>query len=324
MNYLNKLYRERACNIISPKVSVLIPVHNTELFLSNCLKSVISQTLNEIEIICVEDASEDRSGLLLRRYAEKDSRIRIIWHNKNEGTHKTRKDAVLSAKGKYIMFLDSDDELFPNACEVAYNAIDSNNTDAVQFGVQSIDSKGNYIATNSWLITEYTDRIDNNWLYLYDREQIKSWEIWNKIYKADLCKDAFKQMDDDYLIIAEDVYFVCVYGYLAKSISMIEDVLYKYRQGFGIWSGIQRKISLEKFKVILSQKKALDAIQRFFKTKPDAKKFELIIQRRVKTQMLRMCLLWLHNGLQDVDKEAGLQLIAETWGNKSTTAKNIP
>ncbi|MBQ3366885.1 MAG: glycosyltransferase family 2 protein [Acidaminococcaceae bacterium] len=301
---------------MSPKISVLIPVHNTELFLANCLKSVISQTLNEIEIICVEDASEDHSGLVLKRYAEKDSRIRIIWHNKNEGTHKARKDAVLVARGKYIMFLDSDDELFPNACEVAYNAIESNNTDAIQFGVQSIDSKGNYIATKSWFITEYTDRIDNNWLHLYDRKQIKSWETWNKIYKADLCKNAFKQMDDDYLIIAEDVYFFCVYGYLAKSISMIEDVLYKYRQGFGIWSGIQGKISLEKYKILLSQKKALDAIQRYYKTKPDAKKFEPIIQRRVKTHFLRLSLLWLHYGLQDTDKAEGLQLFAETWGNK--------
>ena len=301
---------------MNPKVSVLIPVHNTELFLANCLKSVITQTLHEIEIICVEDASEDNSGHVLRRYAEKDPRIRIIWHNKNEGTHKARKDAVLSAKGKYIMFLDSDDELFPNACEVAYDAIERNNTDAVLFGVQSIDAKGNYIATKSWFITENTDRIDSNWLYLYDREQIKSWESTNKIYKADLCKNAFKQMDDDYLIIAEDVYFFCVYGYLAKSISMIEDVLYKYRQGFGIWSGIQGKINLEKFKLILSQKKALDAIQRFYKTKPDAKKFESIIQRRVKIHFLRLSLVWLHYRLQDTDKAAGLQLVAETWRNK--------
>ena len=299
-----------------PKVSVLIPVHNTELFLANCLKSVISQTLHEIEIICVEDASEDHSGLVLRRYAEKDSRIRIIWHSKNEGTHKARKDAVLSAKGKYIMFLDSDDELFPNACEVAYDAIERNNTDAVLFGVQSIDAKGNYIATKSWYITENTDRIDNNWLYLFDKEQIKSWETTNKIYKADLCKNAFKQMDDDYLIVAEDVYYFFVCGYLAKSISIIEDVLYKYRQGFGIWSGIEEKISLEKFKLLLSQKKALDAIQRFYRMKPDSKKFELIIHRRVKKHFLLQSLFWLHYSLRDKDKATGLQLFAETWGNK--------
>ena len=301
---------------MSPKVSVLIPVYNTELFLADCLNSVISQTLNEIEIICVEDASEDHSGLILRRYAESDPRIRIIWHNKNEGTHKARKDAVLTAKGKYIMFLDSDDELFPNACKVAYDTIEGNNTDAVQFGVQSIDAKGSYVATKSWLITEHTERFYNNWLYLYDREQIKSWEMWNKIYKSDLCKNAFKQMDDDYLIVAEDVYFFCVYGYLAKSISMIEDVLYKYRQGVGIWSGIQEKICLEKFKLILSQKKALDAIQRFYKTKPDAKKFELIIHRRVKKHFLLLSLKGLHHSLQDTDKAAGVQLFAETWGNK--------
>jgi len=304
------------CDIMTPKVSVLIPVYNTERFLSYCLDSVINQTLREIEIVCVEDASTDHSGIILKRYAAKDSRISIIWHEKNAGLVKSRKDAVLSAQGKYIMFLDSDDELFPNACEVAFNAIENNKTDAVRFGVQSIDFKGMFKATSKSLHAERIDKIeDKNWLYLCQKEWIIGWTIWNKIYNANLCKIAYKQMEDGYLVMAEDVYFFFVYGYFAKSFSMIEDVLHKYRQGLGIWSGIQKRISLEKYGILLSEKNALDAILRFYETKPDVDKYELIIAKYVKDNFLRQSILWWHNNLPDQDKAVGLQIFSEIWGN---------
>ena len=299
-----------------PKVSVLIPVYNTERFLSYCLDSVIQQTLGEIEIICVEDASTDHSGIILKRYAARDSRIRIIWHEKNAGLVKSRKDAVLSAQGKYIMFLDSDDELFPHACEVAYKAIENNKTDAVRFGVQKIDSRGLFKETGTFLQTERLDRVeDKNWLYLYQKELIKGWTVWNKIYDANLCKTAYRQMEDGYIVIAEDAYFSFVYGYFAKSFSMIEDVLHKYRQGFGIWSGIQKCISLEKYRTLLSEKKALDAILRFYETKPDTDEYEPIITKHVKTAFLQHSILWWYDNLQDQDKAAGLQIFTEIWGS---------
>ena len=301
---------------MTPKVSVLIPVYNTERFLSYCLDSVIQQTLGEIEIICVEDASTDHSGIILKRYAARDSRIRIIWHEKNAGLVKSRKDAVLSAQGKYIMFLDSDDELFPHACEVAYKAIENNKTDAVRFGVQKIDSRGLFKETGTFLQTERLDRVeDKNWLYLYQKELIKGWTVWNKIYDAHLCKTAYRQMEDGYIVMAEDVYFSFVYGYFAKSFSIIEDVLHKYRQGFGIWSGIQKSINLEKYRILLSEKKVLDALLRFYETKPNANEYELIITKHVRDAFLRHSVLWWHKNLPDQDKAAGLQIFAEIWGS---------
>ena len=303
---------------MKPILSILVPVYNTERFLSTCLDSVVSQTLKDIEIICVEDASIDYSKIILERYAKKDSRIRIIWHEKNAGLVKTRKDAVLSAKGKYIMFLDSDDALFPNACEIAYKAIENNKTDAVQFGVQHIDFQGKCITADPAFQIENSNRHeDDNWLYLYDKGLIKSWMIWNKIYNAELCKKAFGQMEDDYLVLAEDAYFLFAFGYYAKSLSLIKDVLYKYRQGSGIWSsGIQEKISLEKYKMLLTGKRAVDGIIRFYETKSDAKKYEPILQKHVKELFLRQAIIWWDDLLQDTDKVAGMQLFTEMWGNK--------
>ena len=106
-----------------PKVSVVIPVYNVEKFLPACIGSAVNQTLRDIEIICVNDASTDGCLNILRSFAEKDSRIKVISFKTNLGTSQARKDGVLASTGDYVMFLDGDDEYFPDACETAYNAI---------------------------------------------------------------------------------------------------------------------------------------------------------------------------------------------------------
>ena len=304
---------------MQPKITVCIPVYNTAEFLASCLKSVVNQTMKDIEIICVEDASSDNSGRILKEYAENDSRIRIIWHDKNVGLVKTRKDAVLSAQGKYIMFIDSDDGLYPDACEIAYKAIEKYQTDAVQFGVQYIDSQGKSKKLKNYHQTvEDIGRIeDTSWLYLLDKGEIKSWEMWNKIYKAELCKKAYRQMEDGHIVVAEDLYYFFVFGYFARSFSMVKDILYKYRLGYGVWSGIQSNISLEKYKVLLSEKKSLDAIIRFYETKPDVKEYEPVIRKHVKEHFLRQSVLWWQNNLQDKDKAEGLDVLKEVWGEEN-------
>ena len=92
------------------KVSVIIPVYNTEKFVEECLRSVLRQTLCDIEIICVNDGSTDNSLKIIEQIAKEDSRIRIICQ-KNQGLSITRNNALKVAKGEYIMFLDSDDLL---------------------------------------------------------------------------------------------------------------------------------------------------------------------------------------------------------------------
>lgn len=95
------------------KVSVLIPIYNVKKYLGQCLDSVISQTEEDIEIICVEDGSTDGSCDILSDYAKRDARIRVMRHNDNMGLCKSRKDAVGAATGEYILFVDSDDYIEP-------------------------------------------------------------------------------------------------------------------------------------------------------------------------------------------------------------------
>ncbi len=92
----------------SPLVSVIIPIYNVEKYLRECLDSVINQTLREIEIICVNDGSTDKSGSILESFAQSDKRIVAI-HKANAGVAKARNEALNLARGKFVYFIDSDD-----------------------------------------------------------------------------------------------------------------------------------------------------------------------------------------------------------------------
>jgi glycosyltransferase involved in cell wall biosynthesis len=100
-----------------PKVSVIIPVYNVDKYLKQCLDSVATQTLRDIEIICVNDGSTDGSLAILEEYAKKDSRIVVI-NQKNQGAGLARNKALKCAQGRYFVFMDSDD-FYPNANTLA-------------------------------------------------------------------------------------------------------------------------------------------------------------------------------------------------------------
>ena len=116
------------------KVSVIIPVYNTEALLARCLESVVSQSLSDIEIICVNDGSTDGSGALLDSWAERDSRIRVI-HQQNGRQGKARNAAMRIATGEYIGMIDSDDYIPSDYFERLYAAATAANADMAICGI---------------------------------------------------------------------------------------------------------------------------------------------------------------------------------------------
>jgi len=124
------------------KISVVIPIYNVEMYLSECLNSVLDQTLRDIEIICVNDASTDKSIEILKGHANRDSRIIIINHKQNYGLAVTRNTAIKVAKGEYIFFLDSDDLLFKtSSLSQMYNIAKQDNADEVIGGTLRWDEE---------------------------------------------------------------------------------------------------------------------------------------------------------------------------------------
>lgn len=105
-----------------PKISVIIPVYNTEKYLAECLDSVLAQTFTDLEIICVNDGSTDNSEKILQQYAKNDKRIKII-SQKNSGVIVARNRAIANAKSEYIYPLDSDDIIAPDTLQKLYNAM---------------------------------------------------------------------------------------------------------------------------------------------------------------------------------------------------------
>ncbi len=101
---------------MEPIVSVIMPVYNGQEYLDRAMESVLQQTLKNLELIVVDDASTDRTGEILDDFARKDSRVRVVHLEKNSSCFLARKTGTLLAKGEYVMFLDCDDALLPNAC----------------------------------------------------------------------------------------------------------------------------------------------------------------------------------------------------------------
>ena len=125
-----------------PKVSVIIPVYNTEEYLRECLDSVVNQTLKDIEIICIDDGSTDSSLDILKEYAKKDNRITVL-KQKNQSSGIARNAGLSIAQGKYLSFLDSDDLFELELLESLYKKIISTKSDIAICDADKFDSEGN-------------------------------------------------------------------------------------------------------------------------------------------------------------------------------------
>lgn len=119
--------------MIVPKISIIIPVYNIEKYLRECLDSCINQTLEDIEIICVDDCSTDDSYKILEEYQAKDSRIKILRHEVNKNLGAARNTGLANATGEYIWFVDSDDYIDTKACQILYDAIKEFDVDMLCF-----------------------------------------------------------------------------------------------------------------------------------------------------------------------------------------------
>ena len=124
----------------SPKISIIVPVYNTESYLKQCIDSIRNQSMYEIEIILVDDGSQDGCGEICDRYAESDSRIEVI-HQTNQGLSAARNAGLDIARGEYIMFVDSDDWVEPDFCKIPYKLAERNQMDMVLFGYRTIDEE---------------------------------------------------------------------------------------------------------------------------------------------------------------------------------------
>jgi len=205
---------------LQPKISIIIPIYNVEEYLSECLDSILAQTFTEIEIICVNDVSPDNSGMILEKYALKDTRIIIITHKKNQGLGPARNTGIAHASSPYIAFIDSDDYIAPTMIEKLYNSIESNKADLSWCATAKVSQSGKIldsgrIPENIWTAEKVLD-CEN----LYPSIQT----VTNKLFKKELIED-IKQLP----ILIEDEPTIAQYLHKCKKIVTINESLYFYR-----------------------------------------------------------------------------------------------
>ena len=130
------------------KISIIVPVYNVENYVGKCLESLTSQTLKDIEIICINDGSTDDSLTVLQNFAAKDKRIKLI-DKENGGVSSARNAGLDAATGEYVMFVDGDDWIEPETCAECYAKITEDNTDLLVFNFQDVFSEENKKVSNN-------------------------------------------------------------------------------------------------------------------------------------------------------------------------------
>ena len=173
-------------NMKNPAISILVPVYNVEPYLSRCIDSVLSQDFQDWEMILVDDGSPDNCPRICDEYAKKDFRIKVL-HKNNEGLPAARKSGFELSKGEYIIHLDSDDYLLPNALSALYNKAKLGGYDIVK-GCNRRFLNDEIYDIEKPNLCETEIHGSENYLKALIRHDIKPY-IWGGIYKRELFYD---------------------------------------------------------------------------------------------------------------------------------------
>ena len=203
--------------------SIIVPVYNVEKEIRKCLDSIKNQTYEDFEVLCVDDCGKDSSMDIVREYAQKDNRFKILTHEHNRGVSAARNTGLDNASGEYTMFVDSDDWLETNALEVIKNNFDKSKSEVIVFniyncypdGKKEINDTTNFKKSNQTQVL-LTENNLNTFIGV----------VWNRAYKTSLINDNHIRFPEGMII--EDSDFTFKISMHIKSVFIIEDVLYNY------------------------------------------------------------------------------------------------
>ena len=211
-----------------PLISVVMPVYNAEAFLDKSLGSVLKSTVTDLEIICIDDGSDDRSLSMLHDYASKDDRFRILTQN-HLYAGAARNAGILAARGKYIHFLDADDSIVPEAYEKLLAAAEAHQVDVCECLYRNISSQTDEVTSDSG----YRPYTAGDVISLFDGGDnavslLRGHVVpWNKLYLRNFLLEQKILYDD--LICAEDRSFYYEVIIKARRIFRIDDRLMLHR-----------------------------------------------------------------------------------------------
>lgn len=211
---------------IMPEVSIIVPVYNSEKYLSKCIDSIINQTFQDYELILIDDGSNDNSGSICDLYEKKDNRIKAI-HQKNSGVSVARNKGISVARGRFISFIDSDDYVYPDMIGEMVHTMDNYNTEMAICGYRCVNENGDII--REVIINQKAEAIwspEQTLIEIFALPPTINGYCWNKMFRKELISNEF----ENGIRIGEDLLFVVQYLNNIKSTVYISRALYSYRK----------------------------------------------------------------------------------------------
>ena len=226
------------------KVSVIVPVYNAELTLGPTLDDILSQTLREIEIICVDDGSADGSAALLDAFSKKDPRIRVV-RQENQGAGIARNTGMDQARGEYFCFLDADDRFEPNLLASAYALCEETGADICAWAADSFDARtGDRESYNAAFMRKFVPEANPFSPAEEGRDtvmQMFNGVPWSKMFRASFIRETGLRFQA--LRTTNDAFFVYCAMCEAKKIATLDKILVHRRKNDGISLTQTRELS---------------------------------------------------------------------------------
>ncbi len=214
-------------------VSIIVPIYNGEKYLNQCLDSISNQTLKNIEIICVNDGSTDKTSSILNSYSSKDNRFKII-NTENHGQGSARNTALNEAKGEYIAFIDADDWIELNSIELLYENAKLNDLDMLFFQmVNYMQSSDTFVSTDLYDIKSFENNgIDENMVFNHNTTQDFLFEIpvgpVSKLYKRQFLESNNIRFSEG-IYFEDNAFFYNAYFYCERAGFLKKQLYYRRR-----------------------------------------------------------------------------------------------
>lgn len=209
---------------MNPLISIIVPVYQAEAFLEKCLNSLCGQTYSNLEILLVDDGSRDRSGSICDAYAEKDPRVKVI-HKENAGVSAARNSALDQFQGQYLMFVDSDDYIRPDAVELMLHRMQTDGSDLAVAQVVKVDEQENLLTANYTWMRDCVMTKEEAFRHLGCAEEFPCYACC-KLYR----REVYEGIRFPALACGEDLWLWPLVLDRCEKVSVLSDVLYFYFQ----------------------------------------------------------------------------------------------
>ncbi len=302
-------------------LSIIIPVYNDEKYVKKCCDAICAQTYKNLEIIFVDDCSKDNSVSIIKKQMEKDERIQLIRMDTNQSAFVARKKGVERAKGDYILFCDSDDYVSKELCEELLKIQEKTDVDILHFSTEVIYCDvGNAETENAINFFKMYEgkMVDEAIFEQCFIAELYCYNLWDKMFKKELCKNVFQKFDEWYIPKANDLF---VYFFLALNAKSYYGIRTKgkYYYSYGQGDTGKKKIDLKGLALYNSYFNTLSIMKQFYEKERNmnsiTKQAFCILNRKLMWECLSV---WKEN-LPDELKRDGFDAIINSWDIETLT-----